>query len=245
MPPIHIGCSGWNYRHWRGAFYPEKMRTAEWFSFYAQHFDSVEINNTFYNLPEESVFDDWRRQAPEGFTYAVKASRFLTHMKKLKDPAEPVERLITRARHLGRHLGPILYQLPPRWKANPERLRGLLELLPRDLVHVFEFRDVSWYSDEIGALLIEHGASLCVHDFPGSSVSFLAFGQVAYVRFHGANGPYWGQYSDDALAPWVEWLADEHRSGRGVYAYFNNDSNADAIADARRLRELLWRALRS
>jgi uncharacterized protein YecE (DUF72 family) len=243
MPEIFVGCSGWNYRHWRGAFYPEKMRSREWFQFYATHFDSVEINNTFYNLPEESVFDDWRAQAPPGFSYAVKASRFLTHMKKLKDPHEPVERLISRARRLGPHLGPILYQLPPRWRANPERLRGLLEILPRDLVHVFEFRDVSWYNDAIGTLLIEHGASLCTHDFPGSAVTNLAFGPIAYARFHGANGPYWGRYSDAALAPWVEWLVHEHRGGRGIYVYFNNDSNAEAIADARRMRNLLRIAL--
>ena len=150
MPPIHIGCSGWNYRHWKGAFYPETMRSPQWFSFYSEHFDSVEINNTFYNLPDEEVFDQWRQQAPPGFRYAVKASRYLTHMKKLRDPVEPVERLITRARRLGPHLGPILYQLPPRWRSNSERLRGVLEILPRDLVHVFEFRDVSWYNDEVG-----------------------------------------------------------------------------------------------
>ena len=244
MLEIHIGCSGWNYRHWRGAFYPEHLKTKEWFAHYSQHFDSVEINNTFYNLPEETVFDDWNRQAPDGFRYAVKASRFLTHMKKLKDPEEPVERLITRVRRLGDHLGPILYQLPPRWRANPERLRGLLEILPRDLTHVFEFREVSWYSDEIGALLLEYGASLCCHDFPGSAVSQLAFGPIAYVRFHGSGGPYWGRYSDGHLEPWVDWLVEEHRRGRGVYVYFNNDSNADAIADARRLREMMWERLR-
>jgi uncharacterized protein YecE (DUF72 family) len=142
---LRIGTSGWNYRHWRGVFYPPDLPVKKWFAFYQRFFDTVEINNTFYRLPAARVFEEWRRQAPTGFIYAVKASRFLTQRKKLKDPEQPLENILGRARHLGSRLGPILYQLPGRWHCNVQRLRDFFACLPGDLEHVFEFRDPSWY----------------------------------------------------------------------------------------------------
>lgn len=239
MAALRIGCSGWNYRHWRGTFYPSALPPARWFEHYARHFDTVEVNNTFYQLPDEDVFDAWDRQAPAGFVYAIKASRFLTHMKKLKDPAEPVARILGRARRLGAHLGPVLYQLPPGWKCNAPRLRALLELLPRDLTHVLEFRDPSWYTDDALAALAEHGAGLCVHDMPGSAPQRLALGKAVYVRFHGVNGTYAGAYPEAALRAWAAWLAEQRAAGRDVYAYFNNDIGTHAVRDAARLRAML------
>ena len=156
--PVRIGCSGWIYSHWRGLFYPDKLPVKRWFAYYAETFDTVEINNSFYRLPKAETFDAWRAQAPPGFRYAVKANRFLTQAKKLKDCAEPLARMMPPFRHLGETLGPVLYQLPPRFKLNLERLEHFLEVAPRDVVNILEFRDKSWYDDRVFALLERAGA---------------------------------------------------------------------------------------
>src|SRR4051812_16127740 len=173
LPPeparIRVGCSGWIYRHWRAAFYPEALAVKRWFAHYAAQFETVELNNSFYRLPKAEAFDAWREQAPAGFRYAVKANRFITQAKKLKDCAEPIARMMAPVRHLGESLGPILYQLPPRFRINLERLEAFLDLLPRDLTHVFEFREKSWLTPEMLALLERYGASFCVHDMAGSA----------------------------------------------------------------------------
>jgi uncharacterized protein YecE (DUF72 family) len=234
-PNICIGCSGWQYRHWRGVFYPAELRPARWLEHYAAHFNTVEINNTFYRLPEGSRFDEWRRRAPSGFVYAVKASRFLTHMKKLKDPDEPLDRLFVRTAKLGRTLGPTLYQLPPKWPVNVERLERFLGVLPRRRRHAIEFRDASWYCDDVFALLERHRVALCLHDMAGSSTGRLSVGPFVYVRFHGVE-KYSGRYSDQTLNTWAGWLAQRVRDGAPVYAYFNNDTGGHAPRDAVRLR---------
>src|SRR5215217_2193905 len=146
---IRIGTSGWHYEHWRGPFYPENLSKGGFLEYYAGHFDTAEINNSFYRLPEKKTLVRWRETVPEGFVFSVKASRYLTHMKKLKDPREPLGRLLDRVSVLGTRLGPILFQLPPRWRANPERLQGLLEILPENHRYAFEFRDPSWFDDKI------------------------------------------------------------------------------------------------
>src|SRR5687768_14296401 len=152
-PEVRVGCSGWQYKHWRGDFYATGLPQKRWFDHYASVFDTVEINNTFYRLPEAATFASWAARAPVGFLFAVKASRFLTHMKKLKDPEEPVERFFSRARSLDRHLGPVLYQLPPGWKLDRARLEHFLHILPREGKHVIEFREPSWYTDDVYQLL--------------------------------------------------------------------------------------------
>jgi uncharacterized protein YecE (DUF72 family) len=240
--PIHIGCSGWNYRHWRGAFYPATLAMKHWFAFYAAQFDTVEINNSFYRLPTAHTFDGWRIQAPPGFRYAVKANRFITQAKKLKDCEEPLARMIAPTRHLGVTLGPILYQLPPVLRINLERLEAFLRLLPADLTHVFEFRDTSWYTDATLALLDRFGAGFVAHDFPEKASPRWAAGRVAYVRFHGGVGKYYGRYSDEALLSWSDWLAGEAQAGRSAWAYFNNDIGAAAIDDAMTLKAMLRQA---
>jgi len=239
-----IGCSGWQYRHWRGDFYPIDLPQHAWFAHYAAAFDTVEINNTFYRLPEAPTFRRWRQQAPANFLYAVKASRFLTHMKKLKEPEEPLARILSRARGLGATLGPILFQLPPRWPVNLERLETFLRALPKRRRFAIEFRDPSWYCDSVLALLRAHGVALCLHDMRGSATGKNAVGPFVYVRFHGVQ-QYSGSYSDRALDEWADWLADRMRLGHAVYAYFNNDTGGHAPRDAVRLRAKLEDRMRA
>lgn len=241
---VHIGCSGWIYRHWRELFYPAGLPQRRWFDHYATTFDTVELNTSFYRLPRAESFAKWRDQAPPGFRYAVKAPRFVTHMKKLKECAGPVEEFIGRARRLGAAIGPILYQLPPRWAFNRERLEAFVALLPRDLDHVFEFREKSWLTEEVLALLDDHGVSFCAHDMPGLATPRRASGPIAYVRFHGGTGKYVGRYPDDVLLGWTDWIVAQARSGRDVWCYFNNDIGGHAIEDALTLRAMVGQALR-
>jgi uncharacterized protein YecE (DUF72 family) len=241
-PAVNVGCSGWQYPHWRGDFYPAELPASRWLEHYAQRFDTVEINNSFYRLPEASTFAAWRRRAPAGFLFAVKASRFLTHMKKLKDPEEPIARFFSRAAQLGRSLGPVLYQLPPRWPLNLERLQVFLDALPRRRRHVIEFREPSWYDDRVFALLERHGVALCLHDMHGSASGRLSIGPFVYARFHGPS-QYSGSYSHAAVEEWADWLAERAAEGKRVFAYFNNDTGGHAPKDAARLRDAVGRRL--
>jgi uncharacterized protein YecE (DUF72 family) len=233
-----VGCSGWQYRHWRGDFYPAPLPTTRWFDHYARTFDTVEVNNTFYRLPEAGTFAAWRRRAPARFLFAVKASRFLTHLKRLRDPDDALARLFDRAAHLGPLLGPVLYQLPPAWPRDLERLERFLAALPRGPRHAVEFRDPDWYADAVFEALDRHGVSLCVHDMRGSETPRRSCGPFVYVRLHG-TARYGGRYPDATLDDWAEWLAAHHEAGRPVFAYFNNDIGGHAPRDALRLRERL------
>jgi uncharacterized protein YecE (DUF72 family) len=238
---LRVGCSGWEYKHWRGTFYPPDLPRTRWFAHYAAIFDTVEINNTFYRLPEEETFAAWAARAPRGFAYAVKASRYLTHMKKLREPEEPLARLFSRMRPLGRRLGPVLYQLPPGWKLDRGRLEHFLQALPAGVTHVLEFRDPSWYAPDVLECLAARRVSLCLHDMQGSATERERVGPVVYVRFHGPAGKYAGGYSDRRLAGWAAWLHAQRVAGADVYAYFNNDVGGQAPRDAVTLRRLLER----
>lgn len=237
MQECRVGCSGWEYPHWRGLYYPEDLPRPAWFGFYSQSFDTVEVNNTFYRLPEPDTFERWAARAPQGFLFAIKASRYLTHRKRLNDPEEPIERLLGRAARLGSHLGPLLYQLPPRWRRDVGRLRTFIEALPTHFMHAIEFRDASWYHAEIYALLDRPHLTVCLHDMAGSELAEMGVGGFVYMRFHGTN--YGGAYSDEALDRAAHWLSAENRAGRPVYAYFNNDIGGHAVRDALALRQRL------
>ena len=239
MAEVRVGCSGWQYKHWRGDFYPRDLPGTKWFEYYAARFDTVEINNTFYRLPEASTFARWAERAPARFLFAVKASRFLTHMKKLKDPEEAVGRLFDRMRPLGRHLGPVLYQLPPGWKLDRERLEQFLQVLPPSTRHVLEFRDASWYADDVSALLERYGVARCLHDMEGSATGQERVGPFVYVRFHGATETYRGAYPSGRLERWATWLREQRAAGFDVHAYFNNDVGGHAPRDAVTLRQLV------
>jgi uncharacterized protein YecE (DUF72 family) len=232
---IRIGTSGWDYDHWKERFYPADLPRKHWFAHFARHFDTVEINNSFYHLPKDKTWRHWADAAPEGFVYAVKGNRFITHNKKLRDPAEPVGRFIDGARLLGEHLGPVLWQLPGNWRADVGRLEAFLGVLPDDLRHAFEFRDASWWqSDAVLQALDDHGAAFVSHDMPGNPSPKLALGDFVYCRFHGAHEKYGGGYGR-ALAPWTRWLRNRRDEGWDIYAYFNNDAEAHAVFDAQKL----------
>ncbi len=238
-PRCWIGTSGWIYPHWRGVFYPDALPQSQWFSHYAAHFDTVEINNTFYRLPSETAFDRWREQAPAGFRYAIKANRYLTHIRRLKDCVEPLTRFLERARRLGDRLGPILYQLPPGWGADPDRLAAFAALLPRDLLHVFEFRDPRWFVEPVRATLERYHLSFCLFDMPGLSPPLWVTGPIVYIRFHGSTALYAGRYSWEELALWAERIRGFLQAGHEVYVYFNNDAFGHAVINTMELREML------
>jgi len=242
---IRVGCSGWQYKHWRGDFYPADLPQPLWFAHYARAFDTVEINNSFYRLPPPATFTKWREQAPRRFVYAVKASRFLTHMKKLKDPEDPLFRFFEGATQLGPHLGPVLYQLPPGWKVDLDRFEHFLRSLPKGRKHAVEFRDISWYDDRVYGLLEKFGVALCLHDMQGSATGKLSVGPFVYVRFHHGTTRYGGRYPDDRLDEWADWLAERAAEGRDVFAYFNNDTGGHAPRDAVRLRDRLHLRLKA
>jgi uncharacterized protein YecE (DUF72 family) len=252
-PQIRIGCSGWDYPHWKARFHAAERPRRLWLEGYAGVFDTVELNNSFYRLPAPETFERWAGRVPDDFVFAVKASRFLTHIKRLRDPVEPLHRLLSHAQHLGPHLGPLLYQLPPRWMPDLQRLTTFLEALPTftpgddgprvgPLSHVIEFRHETGVTDEVLDLLRAHGVGLCLHDMPGGPTGAAAravTGRTIYVRFHGATGKYSGRYRDDVLDDWAAFLQPHLDAGRCVHAYFNNDVDAQAPTDALRLRERL------
>jgi len=228
-----IGTSGYQYDHWKGIFYPEKLPKNNWFEHYARHFDTVEINNTFYNLPRAETFDKWRQRAPEGFCYVLKFSRFGTHVKRLKDPQEPIRLFVERADRLQPLLGPILVQLPPRWQANPARLATFLQAAPADHRWAFEFRDRSWLCQAVYDVLRRYGAALCIHDMLKDHPRVITTDWV-YLRYHGADT--WGDYSNQALSAQAQLIRRYLRDGLDVFAYFNNDAHGYAVKNAADLR---------
>ncbi|MBI3804988.1 MAG: DUF72 domain-containing protein [Nitrospirae bacterium] len=237
--PYRVGCSGWQYRHWKEAFYPATLPQKRWLEFYAERFDTVEVNNSFYRLPTEKTFSEWRGRVPDPFLFAVKASRYLTHLKKLKDPAEPLDLFWSRARLLEEKLGPVLYQLPPYWKRNETRFFQFLDALPEAGRHVVEFRDPTWYTDTIFRAMEEKRVALCLHDMPGSASPHERVGPFVYVRFHGFREHPEGAYPKRHLQEWARWLAKEADAGRAIFAYFNNDAFGHAPRNAMELRDAL------
>jgi len=236
---IRIGTSGWHYAHWEGLYYPEKLPKSKWFEYYARDFDTVEINNTFYQLPKQETFKNWHKQAPENFLYAVKANRFITHIKRLKGAEETLPRFFERAELLKENLGPILYQLPPSMHKDLERLGDFLQVLPRNRTAVFEFRHESWFSQDTYDLLNEFGVGFCIHDLSGVPTPRVITGKVIYIRFHGTIGRYDGDYPKSTLRNWAEWIKENVSEVCGVYTYFNNDAHAYAVSNAKTLKERL------
>ncbi len=237
---IRIGTSGWYYDHWKQRFYPADLPKSKWFEYYSQHFDTVEINNTFYHLPKEQTLLRWHDVAPKDYLYAVKANRYITHIKKLKDVAEPLELFFERVNLLKTRLGPILYQLPPSLHKNLGLLESFTKLLPRRITAVFEFRHESWYSDDTYNLLNKFGAGFCIHDLSGKESPRIVTGGVVYLRFHGTTGRYSGSYPKSQLQNWANWLKDQAKNVSAIYVYFNNDEHAHAIQNAKQLKEYIF-----
>jgi uncharacterized protein YecE (DUF72 family) len=237
----HIGCSGWQYKDWRGLVYPEKLPQRRWFEHYATLFDTVEINNTFYRLPPPETVEGWARQAPPGFVYALKLGQFGSHRMKLRDPGSWMPNHLDRAERLGPSLGPTLVQLPPRWKRNTERLDEFLSVCPRRMRWAVEVRDPSWLHDDTYAVLEHHGAALCHHDLLADH-PWVRTADWVYERFHGPDAiaqPYHGSYPRRRLEASAQRLEAVLDSGGDVYVYFNNDWDGNAVKDGRWLANRL------
>ena len=237
---IRIGTSGWHYRHWKGPFYPPKIRDSEMLPFYLKHFDTVEINNTFYRLPNKNAVKAWHQHSPEGFLFAVKGSRFITHMKKLRNPAEHIKYFYDTVKFLGPKLGPIVFQLPPKWKCNIERLEAFLNELPKESKYSFEFRDKSWLCSEVYQLLAKHNAALCIYDLKGFESPPEVTADFTYIRLHGpSKNAYQGYYGKKALHKWKDRINAWKKSLTAVYIYFDNDQMGYAAHNAIILKEMV------
>lgn len=238
-PALWIGTSGWVYKHWMGIFYPPRMPGPDQLPFYAERFSTVEVNFSFYRLPERSVFEGWRERTPDNFLFAVKGSRYLTHIKKLKEPEEPLQRLMDRASGLGEKLGPVLFQLPPTWPKDLDRLRGLLAALRAFSGQRFtlELRHQSWLCADVYDLLQDVGVALCLPVSPTVPLDVRLTADWTYIRMHSGR---WGTgYTDDELVGWAQRISGYRREGADTYVYFNNDPGGHALRDAERLRDLL------
>jgi uncharacterized protein YecE (DUF72 family) len=235
---LRIGTSGWHYKHWRGCFYPEELKTSQYLSWFIRHFQTVEINNCFYRLPTESAVESWREQTPPDFCFAVKGSRFLTHIKRLRDPDPGLETFLSRMELLKRKLGPVLFQLPPNWHVNPERLETFLQALPpKKHQYVFEFRDPTWYRQDIYEMLRRYNVGLCIHDWRGEQSPTELTADFSYIRFHGATGRYQGEYTPEMLRKWADLICGWLPKLKDVYVYFNNDVGGHAIRNALLLQD--------
>ena len=235
----YVGCSGWHYEHWRGLYYPKNLTKPKWLSFYAQQFDTVELNNSFYRLPSERVFTTWQDSTPDDFVFAVKVSRFITHIKRLRNIDSAVENFVSRAGLLKEKLGPLLYQLPPSMKRDDELLESFLYTVPSECQHVIEFRHESWIDENVFDILRRHSVGLCVFDMPGFSCPLVATSDFAYVRFHGSEGLYSTSYTDEELTRWAHRITGLGQRIKACYIYFNNDAEAFAVKNAVKLKNLL------
>ena len=237
---IRIGTPGYHYKHWQGPFYPKNISPDEMLDFYSQHFDTVELNKSFYRLPTEAAFDNWRESTPADFVFAVKASRFLTHQKKLKDPEGALENFLPRAARLSTKLGPILFQLPPKWQVNQGRLESLLEALPRDHRYAFEFRDLTWIRPEINQLLAKSRAAFCIYELAGYHSPLTITSDFAYVRLHGpVLEKYQGSYSTGRLRRWAQQVGEWAKHLAAIYIHFDNDQAGYAARNALTLKRMV------
>jgi uncharacterized protein YecE (DUF72 family) len=236
---VHIGTSGWHYPHWRGPFYPEKLAASKMLAFYAARFDTVELNNTFYRLPVPSGVETWRTSTPKNFLFAAKGSRFLTHMKKLQDAGPGLDKFFEHIGPLGRKLGPIVFQLPPSWEANAERLETFLAALPRRRRYAFELRNPTWHSEPVYRILRRHNVAYCIFEIAGFRSGLEITADFTYIRLHGPGAAYQGAYSAAALRGWAERLREWRKKLRAIYVYFDNDQSGYAVENALALKQML------
>ena len=239
MGHIHIGTSGWHYKHWRGPFYPEKLPPDKWLRYYSEHLSSVEINNSFYRLPRAETVMNWREQTPPDFIFAVKAWRLITHLKRLKQPEAALAMFFQVIENFREKLGPILFQLPPHWNCNTERLRAFLGGLPKKHRYTFEFRNSSWHTPEIYAMLEQHRAAFCLYQLAGFMSPLISTANFVYVRLHGpTEKKYQGDYPAEMLQEWAQRARSWRDEGKDVYIYFDNDQAGFAVKNAMTLQEM-------
>jgi uncharacterized protein YecE (DUF72 family) len=233
---IYVGTSGWQYRDWKDHFYPKGLPQRDWLTAYASAFPTVEVNNSFYQLPKEETFDRWAESTPDGFLFAVKASRYITHIRRLREATDPVELFWSRATHLRTKLGPVLFQLPPNFKPDPDLLESFLRALPKHLRAAFEFRDESWRRDDVLELLDGAGAAWVLADRPGWRVPEIVTGGWSYIRFHQGRLLHPG-YASSKLRRWADRIAST--DAKDTFVFFNNDQRAAAPRDAAILTRML------
>lgn len=234
---VFVGTSGWHYKHWKGPFYPNGLPPDRWLSFYAEQFETVELNTTFYRLPPVASPGQWKKNTPRDFCFAAKGSRFLTHMKKLRDAEAGVEKFFERIEGLGKKLGPIVFQLPPQWPVDEARLESFLEVLPRRRRYAFEFRNPTWNIAGVYKLLAKHNAAPCIFELDGVRSPMELTASFTYIRLHGPGGKYEGSYDDATLRLWAKRIEDWDLASS--YIYFDNDQAGYAVKNALRLREML------
>ncbi|UCF97485.1 MAG: DUF72 domain-containing protein [Spirochaetaceae bacterium] len=232
---VRIGTSGWTYKHWKGNFYPENLPQRRWLEYYTEHFNTVELNASFYHIPKASTARGWAERTPANFRFSVKASRLITHVHKLKSCEDTVEWFFRELEPLREKISAFLFQLPPSFSPPPEDLESFIALLPRDNRYVFELRNPCCYSGPIPELLQRFEVAFCIHDLSGRETPPLANSSLVYIRFHGSGGRYAGSYSDAELEQWATRIRSWNAEGRHVLAYFNNDIEGHAIANARTL----------
>jgi len=236
---VRVGTSGWHYKHWIGPFYPPDMRPPKMLRWYAERFDTVEINNSFYRLPAETAFETWCRETTPDFCFAVKASRYITHNRKLADPESAKEKFISLVEKLGSRLGPILFQLPPNWKVNAERLDKFLTALPRRYRYVFEFRNPTWNVAPVYEALRRHNAAYCIYELAGFQSPIEITADFTYVRLHGPGNKYQGDYSGKILRSWAKRIEAWRRELKHTFVYFDNDQAGFAPKNALELKHLI------
>ena len=235
----YIGTSGFYYEHWKGAFYPPELSKKSYLNYYMEHFDTVEMNSTFYHLPKAKTIEHWSKMAKERFFYSIKVYRGITHYKRLQDVKEDILLFLHLIKPLKSHLGAFLFQLPPSLHKDTKLLASFLHLLPTGYRYAIEFRHSSWYCEEIYDLLRHYDVAFCIHDYQKKPTPVIDTAHFVYIRFHGTNGRYAGSYSDGTLQLWSQKIDAFLQHGKSVYVYFNNDFNTDAVRDAMRLRSLL------
>lgn len=236
---VHIGTSGWHYKHWVGTFYPPDIRPANMLRWYAERFDTVEINSTFYRLPAPAGFEIWCRETFPEFCFAVKASRYITHNKKLTDPESANQKFILLVEKLGTRLGPILFQLPPSWKVNAQRLDEFLATLPTTHRYVFEFRNPTWNVRAVYEVLERHNAAFCIYELAGFQSPIEVTADFTYVRLHGPGNQYQGDYSDKSLRTWAKLIEVWRTELKHAFVYFDNDQAGFAAKNALLLKRLV------
>ncbi len=235
----YIGTSGWHYKHWSGRFYPTGLKPADQFRYYQSFFDTVEINNSFYRLPSLETFKKWNADTPESFLFSVKASRFITHMKKLSDPEPALDLLLSRASGLEKKLGPLLFQLPPGWKVNTERFNDFIHALPVDQRIAIEFRNSSWYSESVYEMLRKRNCAFCIYELAGHQSPLVVTADFVYARLHGPGEKYQGCYTNESLKVWAERIVQWEHEGKDVYIYFDNDQEGFAAFNAITLNDMV------
>jgi len=237
---IFIGTSGWTYDHWQGIFYPDDLVKTKWLDYYCQHFDTVELNASFYYLPKPQTFVSWRKKTPDNFLFSVKASRYITHIKKLRNIKEPWKRFITSAKELKEKLGPILFQLPPSLKVNPKVLEDFLKILPKKrYCYTIEPRNQTWFCEKVYKTLKKYNIALCIASTPNYPTTEIVTANFVYLRLHGSKDLYASKYTEKELKNWARKIKKWQSQNLDIYVYFDNDAYGYAVENAKRLKELI------